>query len=143
VPQGLSFLPRRSQAAVAQGHAGDRALSRRGTSARLPGNSGGVLTSSPSSTVRASARSERTAVTLKLRAESLSLDIPVQLVRDGYEDYEYLEQLRRLGYGSEAQEIARSLFPAPYDTAKGDAQVQAVRTRLAQRLASILGGPTP
>jgi hypothetical protein len=67
----------------------------------------------------------------------------IKLVRDGYEDYEYLEQLRRLGYGSEAQEIARSLFPAPYDTAKGDAQVQAARTRLAQRLASILGGPTP
>jgi hypothetical protein len=67
----------------------------------------------------------------------------MKLVRDGYEDYEYLEQLRRLGYGSEAQEIARSLFPAPYDTAKGDAQVQAARTRLAQRLAQLLGGPTP
>ncbi len=67
----------------------------------------------------------------------------MKLVRDGYEDYEYLEQLRRLGYGHEAHEIARSLFPAPYDTARGDAQVQAARTRLAQRLAAILGGPTP
>ncbi len=64
-------------------------------------------------------------------------------VRDGYEDYEYLEQLRRLGYGNEAHEIARSLFPAPYDTARGDEQVQAARRRLAQRLASLLGGPTP
>lgn len=67
----------------------------------------------------------------------------MKLIRDGYEDYEYLEQLRRLGYGTEAQEIARSLFPAPYDTARGDAQIQEARTRLAQRLASVLGGPTP
>jgi hypothetical protein len=67
----------------------------------------------------------------------------MKLVRDGYEDYEYLEQLRRLGYGSEAQEIARRLFPAPYDTARGDAQVQEARTRLARRLATLLGGPTP
>lgn len=69
--------------------------------------------------------------------------VRMKAVRDGYEDYEYLEQLRRLGYGTEAQDIARSLFPAPYDTAKTDAQVQAARTRLAQRLASLLGGPTP
>jgi hypothetical protein len=67
----------------------------------------------------------------------------MKLVRDGYEDYEYLVMLRRMGYGSEAQEIARRLFPAAYDTARGDAQVQEARTQLARRLASILGGPTP
>jgi hypothetical protein len=67
----------------------------------------------------------------------------MKLVRDGYEDYEYLEQLRQLGYGDEAREIARGLFPAPYDTARSDAQVQEARTRLARRLASLLGGPTP
>lgn len=67
----------------------------------------------------------------------------MKLVRDGYEDYEYLAQLSKLGYASEAQEIARSLFPAAYDTARTDTQVQAARTRLGQRLASLLGGPTP
>jgi hypothetical protein len=67
----------------------------------------------------------------------------MKLLRDGYEDYEYLETLRRLGHGDEALEIARSLFPAPYDTSRTDAQVQAARTQLARRLASLLGGPTP
>lgn len=67
----------------------------------------------------------------------------MKLIRDGYEDYEYLQLLRNNGLESEAQRVASSLFPAPYDTAKSDAQVQAARKQLATRIAQLMGGPLP
>ncbi len=62
----------------------------------------------------------------------------MKLVRDGYEDYEYLKLLRDRGHGNEAHSLAASLFPTVYDTARTDAQVQAVRRKLAQRVAELL-----
>jgi hypothetical protein len=71
--------------------------------------------------------------------ESLRL----KLVRDGYEDYEYLAFLRDHGRADDAYRIARALFPAPYATTRGDAEVQAARRELAAIAADITGGPRP
>lgn len=67
----------------------------------------------------------------------------MKLLRDGMEDFEYLNFLRSRGLASQAQAIATSLFPAAYDTARSDAQIQAARKQLATLVAGLVGGPTP
>ncbi len=64
-------------------------------------------------------------------------------IRDGYEDYEYLQFLRDNGKGAEATTVARALFPAVYDTARSDAQIQAARSSLGTLVAGIVGEPAP
>lgn len=67
----------------------------------------------------------------------------MKFVRDGYEDYEYLKFLDDHGRGADAQRIAKALFPAPYATARTDAEVQAARRELATLVAEVTGGPRP
>jgi hypothetical protein len=69
--------------------------------------------------------------------------IRLKLLRDGLEDYEYLAFLRSHGRGDDAMRIARALFPAPFDTTRTDAQVQAARRELAAIAAGVTGGPAP
>jgi hypothetical protein len=42
--------------------------------------------------------------------------IRLKRIRDGHEDYEYLNILAARGQGAEAMAIARGLFPTPYET---------------------------
>jgi hypothetical protein len=67
----------------------------------------------------------------------------LKFLRDGFEDYEYLAYLRDHGAAEDARRIARRLFPAPYDTGRSDAELQAARRELATRVARIAGGPLP
>jgi hypothetical protein len=67
----------------------------------------------------------------------------MKLVRDGYEDYEYLAFLADHGRRDEAHRIARALFPAPFDTTRTDAQIQAARRELAALVVEVTGGPRP
>jgi hypothetical protein len=60
--------------------------------------------------------------------ESLRL----KLIRDGYEDYEYLRFLARHGRRAAAREVARGLFPSPERTARSGARVMKARERLAE-----------
>jgi hypothetical protein len=60
--------------------------------------------------------------------ESLRL----KLIRDGYEDYEYLRYLAKHGKAAEARAIARDLFPSPLRTKRSDERVQDARRRLAE-----------
>ncbi len=65
--------------------------------------------------------------------------IPVESIRlknlrDGFEDYEWLEHLRAKGGGAaEALRIARAHFPAPFDTSRTDEEVQRARRELLER----------
>ena len=64
-------------------------------------------------------------------------DIPIEslrlkLIRDGYEDYEYLKLLADWGQRDRARAIARELFPNMYTTDQSDRQVQAARLQLAR-----------
>jgi hypothetical protein len=65
----------------------------------------------------------------------------LKLIRDGYQDYEYLHFLATHGQASQARTIAQGLFPVMYDTARSDAQVQAVRLKLEQAVEKIVGAP--
>lgn len=82
---------------------------------------------------------ERIGGTHPIPIESLRM----KLVRDGYEDYEYLKALEDAGQGAEARRLARELFPAAYQTNRTDAEVQAARLELARRVATVTGGPRP
>jgi hypothetical protein len=60
--------------------------------------------------------------------ESLRL----KLIRDGYEDYEYLRYLARHGRREAARKIALDLFPSPERTARSGERVMSARARLAE-----------
>jgi hypothetical protein len=66
--------------------------------------------------------------------------IRMKLVRDGYEDYEYLRFLSEHGADAKARSIARELFPAAYDTARTDEQLQSARRALAAEVARLAAG---
>jgi hypothetical protein len=71
-------------------------------------------------------------------------DIPIEsirlkLIRDGYEDYEYLKYLRDHGLGSQALAITKSLFRTVYDSDRSDEDVQAARLQLIDLLTSTKG----
>lgn len=56
----------------------------------------------------------------------------LKLIRDGYEDYEYLKILADRNLKSEASKIADKLFPAMYQTNKSDPKaIQGARRQLA------------
>jgi hypothetical protein len=69
--------------------------------------------------------------------------IRLKFLRDGFEDFEYLEFARAHGREADAMQIARALFPAPYDTSRTDEEVQTARLALARLVAEITGGPRP
>lgn len=69
--------------------------------------------------------------------------IRLKLLRDGFEDHEYLKFASEHGREADALRIARALFPAPYDTSRSDDEVQAARIALARVVAEITGGPRP
>ena len=56
--------------------------------------------------------------------------IRLKLIRDGYEDYEYLALLARRGRGAGAAAVAQKLFPAVYRTTVSDHDLQAARRQL-------------
>jgi hypothetical protein len=58
--------------------------------------------------------------------ESLRL----KLIRDGYEDYEYLRYLTLHGKGATARSIATGLFPTTHDTLRSNDQIQKARQKL-------------
>ena len=60
----------------------------------------------------------------------------LKLIRDGYQDYEYLNLLAQAGMRPQAMAVAKGLFPKMYATATTDAQVQAARQQLADLLAA-------
>jgi Domain of unknown function (DUF4091) len=55
----------------------------------------------------------------------------LKLIRDGYEDYEYLKILANSGQNAIARQIAQRLFANMYTTNRSDADVQAARHQLA------------
>jgi hypothetical protein len=65
--------------------------------------------------------------------ESLRL----KLIRDGYEDYEYLRVLAARGRGEQAMTIARDLFPTGLRTERSDAAVQRAHRRLWEAVAAL------
>jgi hypothetical protein len=67
----------------------------------------------------------------------------MKLIRDGYQDYEYLEFLADHGRRAEAERIAAALFPRMNDTVRTDAQVQVARRKLARAVARVADGPRP
>jgi hypothetical protein len=58
--------------------------------------------------------------------ESLRL----KLIRDGYEDYEYLRYLTLRGKGATARSIAKGLFPTTHDTRRSNDELQKARGKL-------------
>ncbi len=82
---------------------------------------------------------DRIGGTQSIPVESLRL----KLIRDGYEDYEYLRFLERQGQGAGALEVAKSLFPTAFAAERGDEEIQLARLRLARLISAAIGGPTP
>jgi hypothetical protein len=56
--------------------------------------------------------------------------IRLKLFRHGYQDYAYLVAAARNGKTAEAQQIARTLFPSPFQTPPGDAAYTTARQQL-------------
>ncbi len=75
-------------------------------------------------------------------------DIPIEsmrlkLIRDGYEDYEYMKFLQDNGFGSQAFGIVRGLFPTMYGSARSDSDVQAARLQLIGLVGAVLARRLP
>jgi len=63
----------------------------------------------------------------------------MKLIRDGYEDYEWLRWLTAHGQGAQARAVVRSLFPRMFDTNRTDGAVQAARAQLAALASNVTG----
>lgn len=66
-------------------------------------------------------------------------DIPVasirlKMIRESYEDYEYLKMLSDLGGAREAEEIGRQLFPHAWETDQSPAALMAARRAIAEEI---------
>jgi len=68
--------------------------------------------------------------------------IRVKMIREGMEDFEYLRLLAAAGGGAQAKEIARKLFPHPYETEVSADALLAAREELAVRILAA-SGKTP
>jgi hypothetical protein len=64
--------------------------------------------------------------------------IRLKLIRDGYEDYEYLKFLSEHEMDNEVRSTAAGLFPATFETSRTDAQIQTARKQLADHIAAIV-----
>jgi len=65
-----------------------------------------------------------------------STNVPVasmrfKLIREGYEDYEYLKMMADLGLGALAESIVDSLFPNPYTVTVSDTAIYQARATMA------------
>jgi hypothetical protein len=74
-------------------------------------------------------------------------DIPVgsirlQLIREGFQDYEYMKLVSDLGDPGFAQTVGQSLYPEVYLSNQGADRVNQARLQLAQRIQE-LTGPAP
>jgi Domain of unknown function (DUF4091) len=67
----------------------------------------------------------------------------LKLIRDGYQDFEYMTWLAQHGERDQAVAIARGLFEKLYDSNVTDATLQAARAQLAALIAAAAGGPLP
>ena len=66
------------------------------------------------------------------------------LIREGYEDYEYLHLLEALGGGADAHAAADALFPAAWSVSKTTpAQLYATRAHLADLIEARMGSAPP
>ena len=65
--------------------------------------------------------------------------IRFKLIREGYEDYEYLKLAERLGDGAFARLTAEALFPKPFLTNTTSAHLYAARAALAARINELAG----
>lgn len=64
----------------------------------------------------------------------------LKMIREGYEDYEYLKLLTDLGDGAMAQQETDALFPNAYTTDVDPARIMAARDRIASRIVALVGG---
>jgi hypothetical protein len=55
----------------------------------------------------------------------------MKMVRDGYQDYEYLKLATKAGHGAEAMSIAKGVYASTHDAGPSGAAVEQARTRLA------------
>jgi hypothetical protein len=55
----------------------------------------------------------------------------MKMVRDGYQDYEYLKLATAAGHGTEAMSIAESLYPSTHDAGPSSAAIEQARVQLA------------
>jgi glycosyl hydrolase family 123 len=74
-------------------------------------------------------------------------DIPIEtmrlkLIRDGYEDFEYMKYLQDNGKGPQAMAVVKGLFSKMYDSSRSDPAVQSARAQLIGLVASV-GGDRP
>jgi hypothetical protein len=69
--------------------------------------------------------------------------IRLKLIREGYEDYEYLKFLADHGQRTQAMAIAANLFPNIYDTNQPNGAPIDARKQLANLIQGIVGGPSP
>jgi Domain of unknown function (DUF4091) len=82
---------------------------------------------------------DRIGGTQTIPVESLRL----KLIRDGYEDYEYLRFLERRGQGAGASGVANGLFRTAFAAERSDEEIQRAHLRLARLIAAAVGGPAP
>jgi Domain of unknown function (DUF4091) len=74
-------------------------------------------------------------------------EIPIEsfrmkMIRDGMEDYELLARAKQLGFGDQAKQLARNLFPVTYQSTSTAAAIDAGRGQLAQMILQALGNGT-
>jgi uncharacterized protein (TIGR03382 family) len=65
--------------------------------------------------------------------------IRLKMIREGMEDYEYLRLLAAAGGEAQAREIARALFPHPYESDAAPEAVMSAREDLAVRILAATG----
>ena len=65
------------------------------------------------------------------------------MIREGFEDYEYLKLVADLGDPVFAEQTGRQLFPSTYEARQPAASLYAAREALAQRILALKGGTSP
>jgi hypothetical protein len=63
----------------------------------------------------------------------------LKLIRDGYQDFEYLSWLQQHGERAAALNVAKGLFPKLYHSNVTDAALQAARAELAALIGAAMG----
>lgn len=66
--------------------------------------------------------------------------IRLKMIREGYEDYEYLKMLADLGDKNYAQSRVNDIVTSTYNFSKDENQLFSVREQLANRILSLIGG---
>lgn len=74
---------------------------------------------------------DRIGGTTPIPLESLRM----KMIRDGYQDYEYLKLAASAGHGTQAMSIAQSLYPSTHDAGPSPAAIETARAQLADLIA--------